>query len=454
MTSEKYRWLIYSLAFVVGGLFLGSVASLNQIMTLGVEYLDYRALITPVIVGGCICFGITFAIFRNRQHNAEQLESQRKLNEAQSRYQEIIEGTADLIGVVDGNGNIVFVNHKAFDIFGISPEECVGRSVFNFVHPQDQQATMTEFQDWLEKKEPSVLFENRQVHKDGSFRHMQWRIQYHKTGQQNETMFLSIARDITEQKNLEDQLRQSQKMQAIGQLTGGVAHDFNNLLAVMVGNAEMLDDSVAGDAQATQVLASIKKATERAAALTDRLLTFSRQQSLAPVAVNFVDLINGLEDMLSRTMGPNFDLQFENQEDLWPGMVDPHQFENVLVNLAVNARHAMKLSGNLSFHTSNVTLSESPEEQFADVEAGDYVLIAVRDDGCGMSEQLKSRVFEPFFTTRNVGEGSGLGLSMAFGFAKQSGGHAAIESEEGKGTTVFLYLPRLVQTTDQASTEN
>jgi PAS domain S-box-containing protein len=441
MVSGRNNWLLYAFAFVAGGVIFGIVAALYQVMAPGLENPNFRTLFTPVVVGAFVFLTVTFMILRSRQHYVSQLAIQQALNSSEARYREIIEGTTDLVSVVDDSGNFIFVNHIAHDIFGLSPEECIGLSAFDFIHPKDRDTTMAAFQGWLREKEPSVLFENRQMHKDGTWRHMQWRIQYHESGAGEGTMFLSIARDLTDQKELEEQLRQSQKLQAIGQLTGGVAHDFNNLLAVMMGNAEMLEDKVSGDKVAETELRAIRKAVERASSLTERLLAFARQQSLSPVPVSFVELIDGLEDMLRRTLGGSIKLEVDNQADLWSGMIDPHQFENVLINLAINARDAMNGSGNLCFRSRNVTLDEEDVGQLENIKPGHYVLIAVQDDGCGMSKDLQSRVFEPFFTTKGVGQGSGLGLSMVFGFASQSGGHVAIDSEEGSGTTIKLYLP-------------
>lgn len=231
-------------------------------------------------------------------------------------------------------------------------------------------------------------------------------------------------------------------MEVVGQLTGGVAHYFNNLLCVIIGNAEMLEDRVGDDEKAKHNIEALIKAIDSAASLTNRLLAFSRQQILSPVSTDITDLVSSLEDMLQRTLGETIDLKVGGTPDLWLATIDPHQFENALVNLAINAREAMPQGGSLTIETANVTLGETNAEQQEEVTAGDYVKVAVSDTGTGMPPEVLDKVFEPFFTTKEVGEGSGLGLSMVYGFAKQSNGHITISSEVGHGTTVKLYMPR------------
>jgi CheY-like chemotaxis protein len=233
-------------------------------------------------------------------------------------------------------------------------------------------------------------------------------------------------------------------MEAIGQLTGGVAHDFNNLLGVVLGNAEMLSEELGQEHARVQ---AVMRAATRGADLTQRLLAFSRRQPLQPKAIDLGTLVADMVDMLQRSLGEAIDIKFVASEDLWTATADPGQLETVLLNLAINARDAMSGAGTLVIETSNAVLDESYAATRTDVVAGDYVMLAVTDTGEGMSPEVLERAFEPFFTTKDVGKGTGLGLSMAFGFAKQSGGHIAIYSEEGKGTTVKLYLP---QTQDEA----
>ena len=249
--------------------------------------------------------------------------------------------------------------------------------------------------------------------------------------------------DATERKRAEDQLRQARKMEVAGQLTAGVAHDFNNLMAIMLGNAELLEDLAGEDEEAKQYIEAIIESVDRGSSLTGRLLAFSCQQALSPAAIGVSELIGSLSDMLQRTLGETIDLRVEKTPHLWTATIDPNQFENAMVNLALNARDAMPQGGTLTIETANVTLDETYAERQEEVTPGDYVYVAVSDTGSGIPPEVLEKVFEPFFTTKEVGKGSGLGLSMVYGFAKQSGGHITIHSEAGHGTTVKLYMPRI-----------
>ena len=250
----------------------------------------------------------------------------------------------------------------------------------------------------------------------------------------------ALRTEAVERQHAEAQLRQVQKMEAVGQLTGGIAHDFNNMLAVVVGGVDLARRRLTGPRR--EVMAHLNNAMEgatRAAALTRRLLSFARSEPLLPEQVDSSALVAGMSDLLDRTLGERITVDTELAADTWPIYVDPHQLENAMVNLAVNARDAMDGTGTMRITTSNVRLQAN---EVGDVRAGEYVKISVTDTGCGMPPDVIERAFEPFFTTKPVGKGTGLGLSQIFGFAHQSGGEVGIESEVGKGTTVSIYLPR------------
>ena len=250
----------------------------------------------------------------------------------------------------------------------------------------------------------------------------------------------ALKAEAIERQAAEAQLRQVQKMEAVGQLTGGIAHDFNNMLAVVVGGIDLARRRLNGPRR--EVMTHLTNAMEgatRAAALTRRLLSFARSEPLIPERVESAILVGGMSELLDRTLGERTKVVTELADDAWPVFVDPHQLENAIVNLAVNARDAMDGTGTLTIRTRNLEVAAN---EVGDIRAGEYLVIEVTDTGCGMTPEVKERAFEPFFTTKAVGKGTGLGLSQIFGFAHQSGGEVGIESEVGKGTTVSIYLPR------------
>ena len=242
---------------------------------------------------------------------------------------------------------------------------------------------------------------------------------------------------------LHGHLHAAQRLESIGQLTGGVAHDFNNLLTVILGNAEVLQEELRGNTRLEPLAAMMLDAAERGAELTQRLLAFARKQPLQPRAVDVNSLVQGMEGLLRRTIGENIEVRFSPAADLWLANVDPAQLDNALLNLCINSRDAMPQGGRLTIETANVTLTADYAGRNTEVRAGEYVMLAVSDNGIGIDAQIIGRVFEPFFTTKERGKGTGLGLSMTHGFVKQSGGHVALYSEKGQGTTVKLYLPRV-----------
>jgi PAS domain S-box-containing protein len=253
---------------------------------------------------------------------------------------------------------------------------------------------------------------------------------------------IGSIRDITDRVKTEERLRDSQRMEAIGQLTGGVAHDFNNLLQVIRGNLELLESAVANDERARSRLANAVHASERAAQLTRQLLAFARRQPLEPQVINLARLVTDMADMLRRTLGEGIEVETVVAGGIWNTLADPAQVESAILNLALNARDAMPTGGRLTVEILNASLDEAYVSQTDGVTAGQYAQIAVSDTGQGMSTQTRERAFEPFFTTKGDGKGSGLGLSMVYGFVRQSGGHVRIYSEAGHGTTVRIYLPR------------
>jgi len=257
--------------------------------------------------------------------------------------------------------------------------------------------------------------------------------------------------DVTMLKQAEARLAQGRRMDALGQFTGGFAHDFNNLMAIMLGHAELLETRIANDPDAKESVDVLMRAVDRGAALTERLLAFSRQTPLSAEPVDLSHLVMDLDEMLRRTLGEAIDLKVRTMPDLWPAMIDRHQYENALVNLAINARDAMPNGGRLTIEASNTHLDRPAASAFGEVVPGDYVKLTVRDTGVGIPPEILDRVCDPFFTTKEVGKGSGLGLSMVYGLVKQSKGHLTIDSEKGRGTAVSLYVPRAVEDETKAA---
>jgi PAS domain S-box-containing protein len=365
--------------------------------------------------------------------------SDRKSREDRLREQAtLLDRATDAILVRGLDHRVRYWNKAAEAMYGIPREQAIGRLVEEIVVYDDlaafQQADAQVFEqgEWSGRLRQTAA-EGKVITIDAH-----WTLLRDDKG--NPTGVLKIHTDVSERMELEHRLAQSQKLEAIGQLTGGIAHDFNNLLTVIIGNADALSEDLADQQQVLPLVEMIRAAGERGAALTSHLLAFARRQALEPKTVRPDELIDGMRNLLRRTLGENIELDVLHAADLAQVSVDPAQFESALLNLCINARDAMPKGGKLMIETSNVVLDQHYADQRADVVPGAYVRIAVSDTGTGMSAADVARAFDPFFTTKPRGKGSGLGLSMVYGFTKQSGGHVAIYSELGHGTVVTLYL--------------
>lgn len=366
------------------------------------------------------------------------IHEQKMLEEASTRDRDRLWAISqDILLVCDYDGVITAINPSAERLLGWTEDEMVGKSLTEFVHPDEVAATSAEVAK-ITTSMSTLAFENRYRTKGGDYRLLDW------TAVPDAGRIHAVGRDITDHRATEDALRQSQKMEAVGQLTGGIAHDFNNLLQGITGSLDIMDSRLAQGRTDDLVrwLSGAKTSAGRAAALTHRLLAFSRRQPLDPRAVRANPLIGSMEDMLRRTLSENVDLELVLAGGLWTTRCDPNQLESAILNLAINARDAMPEGGKLVIETCNAHLDSAYAARQRDVKPGQYVCICVTDTGVGMSKDTIARAFEPFFTTKPLGQGTGLGLSMIYGFARQSEGYARIYSEEGRGTTVKIYLPR------------
>jgi len=348
----------------------------------------------------------------------------------------VFETSLDLIMVTDRGGRILRISPSVMTLLGYDPSEVIGHVASDFIHPDDLDPTRGEMRV-ARKGRATRYFDCRYMHREGYAVALNWTGVWAEADQHH----FFIGRDMTEMNRIAAVLRQSQKMEAVGQLTGGLAHDFNNILMVILGNLDAIEEERGIGEAARAMLGEIGSAALRAAELTRQLLAFSRQQPLQPEIANLNELVASLGKLLRRTLGEQIVIDERLSATLAPAVVDRAQFESALLNLCVNARDAMPRGGRLMIETSTVELDEDYAVANPDAGPGRYAMLAVTDTGSGMSKQVLDHVFEPFFTTKEVGKGTGLGLSMVYGFIKQSHGHIKIYSEVGQGTSVKIYLP-------------
>ncbi len=356
--------------------------------------------------------------------------------------------STELMLVADFSSNIVAVNPAFSKVLGWSEANLVGSPFMALVHPDDVASTLREV-GGLSEGQTTFSFENRYRHRDGTYRTLAW------SAAPDANHIHAVARDVTAEheaaaamRRTELALQQSQKMETIGKLTGGVAHDFNNLLQVIAGNLQLLGTDVAANPRAQRRVDNAMAGVLRGAKLASQLLAFGRRQALEPKVVRIGRNVAAMDDMLRRALGEEIEIETVIQAGLWNAFVDISQVENAILNLCINARDAMDGVGKLTVEVGNAKLDDGYASTYPDVTPGQYVMIAVSDTGSGMPPEVMVQAFEPFFSTKPEGKGTGLGLSMVYGFAKQSGGHVKIYSEVGYGTTVKMYLPRSLETED------
>lgn len=374
----------------------------------------------------------------------EKREAEEKLRVSEERFRLLVQSVSDYaIYMLDVDGRVNSWNAGAERFMGYAASEIIGEHFSRVYTAEDRRAGAPEAALATARKDGRFEAEGWRVRKDGSRFWSSVIIDPIRTEEGTLLGFAKVTRDLTERRAIEEQLRQSQKMEAIGQLTGGLAHDFNNLLTGISGSLEMLQIRIAQGrtGELDRYMMAAQGAIKRAAGVTHRLLAFARRQTLDPRPANVNKLLSELEELVRRTVGPSIDVYVVGTSRLWPVLVDANQLENAVLNLCINARDAMPDGGKLTIETANRWLDERAAREH-DLPIGQYVSICVTDTGTGMTPDVIEKAFDPFFTTKPIGEGTGLGLSMIYGFARQSGGHIRIYSEVGQGTTMCLYLPR------------
>ncbi|MEM7035259.1 MAG: PAS domain S-box protein, partial [Chloroflexota bacterium] len=368
---------------------------------------------------------------------SQRKEAEDALRRSEAYFRSLIGNISDIITLIDAEGIIQYESPSITRVLGYQPNELVGENVFDFIHPDDRKSARNQLEQGLNYavEEPSI--ELRIRHKDGSW-HILEAIGNNLLDDPVIAGIVVNSRDVTERRQLEAQLRFAQKMEAVGQLTAGIAHDFNNLLTAINGFSELMLLKLSSDDPLYPMAGKISNAGQRAENLVRQLLTFSRKQIVEPTVLNLNEVVSQIDNMLRRIIGEHIDLKTQLDENLRPVKADPSQIEQIIVNLAVNARDAMPDGGELIIQTANVT---DPMSQSNQAETREQVVLMVKDTGIGMGQDVQARIFEPFFTTKPAGQGTGLGLATVYGIVKQSGGDIQVESTEEEGTLFKIFFP-------------
>lgn len=379
----------------------------------------------------------------------ERKQAEDHLRESKEQYQDLVELSPETI-YIQQEGKFVFINGAGVELFGAnSQKDLLGKPLLDFLHPDSQEANADRIHMEQEKRNEIFSFQEKYLRLDGNPVEMEISavpIEYH-----GKAALQVFARDVTGRKQLEDQLRQSQKIEAVGRLAGGIAHDFNNLMTVITGYVGLTQKRIGNPDHVSKGLEEIGKASSRATRLTQQLIAFSRKQILQPQILDVNLIVSNMDKMLRRLIGENIELVTFLAPDLGKVKADPGQIEQVIVNLALNARDAMPKGGKILIETRNVDPDESVARDHQAIPADARVKLLFRDNGTGMDEETIAHIFEPYFTTKEVGKGVGLGLATVYGIIHQSGGKIQVESERGKGTTFTILLPRVAE--DEPSKE-
>jgi two-component system cell cycle sensor histidine kinase/response regulator CckA len=377
----------------------------------------------------------------------ERKQGEEALRDSEEKFRDLVENINDVIYTVSKDGIISYISPIVEQVLGYKPAEVIGQPFTRFIHEEDLSKIKEPFPELIEGKHKPGDY--RMVGKNGEVRWICTSSRPFYKGS-NVVGIRGSLSDITERKQaeekmaaLQEQLRQSQKLEAIGRLAGGIAHDFNNILAVIQGYSELCLFKIAREDPMREDIETIKNAAKRAANLISQLLAFSRRQTMEMKVIDLNPFLQNIEKMLHRVIGEDVEIVMVLADDLGRVKVDPGQIEQIILNLAVNARDAMPSGGKLIIETANVTLAETYRQNSIELKPGHYVMTSMTDTGLGMAQKVKEQIFEPFFTTKEIGKGTGLGLSVVYGIVKQSGGHIGVDSQPGKGTTFRIYFPRM-----------
>jgi two-component system cell cycle sensor histidine kinase/response regulator CckA len=438
---ERREWWLWVTAIAITLLLTAGILSFAlPSLPFSVIKIDPAELTTAV--RGLVAMVLLFDIYTIYQQ-LQIYRIRRQLAEREELFRLISENAADMIALVDAKGQRLYNSPAYLKILGRTPKELQATNPYDQVHPEDrpllEEAAREAFRGGSGRR-----IEYRMRHKDGTWRVLESTASPVRNAEGVVEKLVIVNRDITDRKKLEEQFRQAQKMEAVGRLSGGVAHDFNNLLGVIIGYGEILQEGLPADHALRRSADEILAAGRRAAGLTRQLLAFSRQQVLEPRVLDLNSIVVDMESMLRRLIGEDVDLTSKLEPALGTIKADPGQLEQVIMNLAVNARDAMPNGGKLMIETANTEMDETFVRRYPyPVKTGLYVRLIVSDTGTGMDSATRARIFEPFFTTKAKGQGTGLGLSMVYGVVKQSDGYIDVYSEPGLGTTFKIYLPRV-----------
>ncbi len=417
------------------------------------ESLDEQAKAHAYEFGGLWFLGMIFLIVSFvfiRKSALSKAETDRIILTSQKKYYDLVESTPDLITIVDAEGRIVFVNHSAVTIFGLPPEECIGKMAFDFIHPEDRQGTMNAFDTWLKSGEEKFRFENRQIGVNNQEHLLTWVIIAERDDTNSVTGFVSTGRDITEYNAMADQLRHNEKMQAIGQLAGGVAHDFNNQLGGILNFAELAKNHMDKDSKTYTYMKKIISGVLHSAELTNQLLAFARKGKYVVRIVDVNAIINEVTSILTHSIDKKIKLLADLNSNPMTVSGDASQLQNAILNIALNARDAMSDGGLLSFSTKVVSVDEEYiQENNHTIKPDEYLQITIKDTGEGMKDEIQKRMFEPFFTTKEIGKGTGMGMASVYGTILNHSGAIEVDSTVGEGTTVTILLPFIAGTKEE-----